>query len=184
MTNCNAWAIILSAMRRALGAKKRQPRNSYISRESHSKVKASDSTNFYNQTFNSRAVVFEVYLGKAGNITEAPPVADEARRCWRKTRSIAPAPRAIGDYVLRGLNGLRSKTHEPVLFERSEFTGEYAELPTESCKLCDAARRCRGFGVKPRVCFSFAGVFFQTKRKCRNAGSAYRLIMVGREGRV
>ena len=65
------------------------------------------------------------------NITEAPPVADEARRCWRKTRSIAPAPRAIGDYVLRGLNGLQSKTHEFVLFERSEFTGECAELPTE-----------------------------------------------------
>ena len=36
-----------------------------------------------------------------GNVAEAPPVADEARRCWRKTRSIAPAPRAIGDYVLR-----------------------------------------------------------------------------------
>ena len=105
----------------------------------------SDSTNFYNQTFNSRAVVFEVYLGKAGNITEAPPVADEARRCWRKTRSIAPAPRAIGDYVLRGLNGLRSKTHEPVLFERSEFTGECAELPTESRELCTAAWRCRGY---------------------------------------
>ena len=104
--------------------------------------------------------MFEVYLGKAGNITEAPPVADEARRCWRKTRSIAPAPRAIGDYVLRGLNGLRSKTHEPVLFERSEFTGECAELPTESCKLCAAARRCRGLGVKPRGCFSFAGIFF------------------------
>ena len=85
--------------------------------------------------------MFEVYLGKAGNITEAPPVADEARRCWRKTRSIAPAPRAIGDYVLRGLNGLRSKTHEPVLFERSEFTGECADLPIESCKLCAAARR-------------------------------------------
>ena len=51
-------------------------------------------------------------LREVGNITEAPPVADEARRCWRKTRSIAPAPRAIGDYVLRGLNGLRSKTHE------------------------------------------------------------------------
>ena len=31
-----------------------------------------------------------------------------------------------------------SKTHEPVLFERSEFTGECAELPTESCKLCAA----------------------------------------------
>ena len=46
----------------------------------------------------------------AGNVAEAPPVADKARRCWRKTRSIAPAPRAIGDYVLRGLcGGLQSK---------------------------------------------------------------------------
>ena len=71
-----------------------------------------------------------------------PPVADEARRCWRKTRSIAPAPRAIGDYVLRGLNGLRSKTHEPVLFERSEFTGECAEQLIESRRLSAAARRC------------------------------------------
>ena len=82
-------------------------------------------------------------LERVCNITEAPPVADEARRCWRKTRSIAPAPRAIGDYVLRGLNGLRSKTHEPVLFERSEFTGECAELPTESRELCTATRCCR-----------------------------------------
>ena len=40
-------------------------------------------------------------LERVCNITEAPPVADKARRCWRKTRSIAPAPRAIGDYVLR-----------------------------------------------------------------------------------
>ena len=86
-------------------------------------------------------MVFEVYLEKAGNITEAPPVADEARRCWRKTRSIAPAPRAIGDYVLRGLNGLQSKTHESVLFERSEFTGECAEQLIESRELCTAARR-------------------------------------------
>ena len=65
--------------------------------------------------------MFESFLRGAGNITEAPPVADEARQCWRKTRSIAPALRAIGDYVLRGLDGLRSKTHEPVLFERSAF---------------------------------------------------------------
>ena len=56
-------------------------------------------------------------LREAGNITEAPSVADEARRCWRKTRSIAPASRAIGDYVLRGLNGLRSKTHEHALVQ-------------------------------------------------------------------
>ncbi len=139
---------------------------------------------FYNQAFNSRAAVFESFLRGAGNITEAPPVADEARRCWRKTRSIAPAPRAIGDYVLRGLNGLRSKTHEPVLFERSEFTGECAELSIESRKLSTAARRCRGFGVKPpSLPFLCRRFFSQTEKKCRNAGSVYHLIMVGREGR-
>ena len=109
-------------------------------------------------------------------------MADEARRCWRKTRSIAPAPRAIGDYVLRGLNGLQSKTHESVLFERSEFTGECAELPTESRELCTAARRCRGLGVKPRVCLFFAGVSFLRQKKCRNAGSVKSLIIVGHEG--
>ena len=55
----------------------------------------------------------------------------------------------------------------PVLFERSEFTGECAELPTESRELCTAARRCRGLGVKPRVCLFFAGVSFL--RQKRNA---------------
>ena len=45
----------------------------------HSKVKACDSANFYNQTFNSHAAVVEDSLRGAGNITEAPPVADEAR---------------------------------------------------------------------------------------------------------
>ena len=140
---------------------------------------------FYNQAFNSRAAVFESFLRGAGNITEAPPVADEARRCWRKTRSIAPAPRAIGDYVLRGLDGLRSKMHEPVLFERSAFACECAEQLTESRKLCTAARRCRGSrGIPPVLLFFCRRFLFQTKRKCRNAGSAYRLIMVGREGRV
>ena len=94
------------------------------------KGKASDFINLEEQASNSRAAV-ERLSENAGNVAEAPPVADKARRCWRKTRSIAPAPRAIGDYVLRGLNGLRSKPHEPVLFERSEFTGECAEPPTE-----------------------------------------------------
>ena len=127
--------------------------------------------------------MFEVYLGKAGNITEAPPVADEARRCWRKTRSIAPAPRAIGDYVLRGLNGLRSKTHEPVLLERSEFTGECAELLTESRELGTAARRCGGTGgISPVLLFFCRRFLFQIKRKCRNAESVKSLIIVGREG--
>ena len=138
---------------------------------------------FYNQAFNSRAAVFESFLRGAGNITEAPPVADEARRCWRKTRSIAPAPRAIGDYVLRGLNGLRSKTHEPVLFERSEFTGECAELLIESRELYTAARRCGGTGGIPPVLLFFCRRFlFQIKRKCRNAESVKSLIIVGREG--
>ena len=49
----------------------------------------------------------------AGNVAEAPPVADKARRCWRKTRSIAPAPRAIGDYVLRGLCGVLLRKPSP-----------------------------------------------------------------------
>ena len=126
--------------------------------------------------------MFEVYLGKAGNITEAPPVADEARRCWRKTRSIAPAPRAIGDYVLRGLNGLRSKTHEPVLLERSEFTGECAELLTESRELGTAARHSQEYrGYSP--CFAFLlQAFSFSNKKCRNAESVKSLIIVGREG--
>ena len=56
---------------------------------------------------------------------------------------------------------MRSKPHEPVLFERSEFTGECAELPTEQYKLCTAVRRSRGYrGGFPLFCFSFAGVFF------------------------
>ena len=138
---------------------------------------------FCNQAFNSRAAVFESFLRGAGNITEAPPVADEARRCWRKTRSIAPAPRAIGDYVLRGLDGLRSKMHEPVLFERSAFTCECAEQLTESRKLCTAARRCRGYrGIPPVLLFFCRRFLFQIKRKCRNAGSVKYLIIVGREG--
>ena len=37
----------------------------FVYRSIHSKVKARDSTNFYNQAFNSRAAVFEVCLGKA-----------------------------------------------------------------------------------------------------------------------
>ena len=57
---------------------------------------------------------------------------------------------------------MRSKTHEPVLFERSEFTGECAEQLIESRELYTAARRCGGgyLGGFPLFCFSFAGVFF------------------------
>ena len=45
----------------------------FVYRSSHSKVKTSDSNNFCNQASNSRAAVSEIYLGKAGNITEVPP---------------------------------------------------------------------------------------------------------------
>ena len=55
---------------------------------------------------------------------------------------------------------MRSKTHEPVLLERSEFTGECAEQLIESRELYTAARRCGGTGGIPLFCFSFAGVFF------------------------
>ena len=45
---------------------------------------------------------------------------------------------------------MRSKTHEPVLFERSEFTGECAEQLIESRKLGTAARRCGCRGAARR----------------------------------
>ena len=81
-------------------------------------------------------------------------------------------------------NGLRSKTHEPVLFERSEFTGECAEPLTESRGLCTAARRCGCRAGTARLLFFCRRFLFQIKRKCRNAGSIKILIIGGREGRV
>jgi len=71
----------------------------------------------------------------------------------------------------------RSKGDRRLCFERAErlakqdarahtrsssgaFVGECAEQLTESRRISTAARRSRGLGVKPRVCFSFAGVFF------------------------
>ena len=99
-------------------------------------------------------------LERVCNITEAPPVADEARRCWRKTRSIAPAPRAIGDYVLRGLNGLRSKTHEHALVQAPARLR--ANVPSNQLRAASLVLRRGVAGVERErlVCFSFAGVFF------------------------
>ena len=139
---------------------------------------------FYNQAFNSRAAVFESFLRGVGNITEAPPVADEARRCWRKTRSIAPAPRAIGDYVLRGLNGLRSKTHEPALVQAPARLR--ANVPSYRLRAASYVPRhgvAGSRGETPSLPFLCRRFFSQTEKKCRNAGSVYHLIMVGREGR-
>ena len=79
---------------------------------------------------------------------------------------------------------MRSKTHEPVLFERSEFTGECAELPTENRELSVAARRCRGVqGDSPCFAFLLQAFSFSNKKKMPKRGEFKSLIMVGREGR-
>ena len=44
---------------------------------------------------------------------------------------------------------MHSKTHEPVLFERSEFACECAERLIESRELSTAVRRSRGLGAQP-----------------------------------
>ena len=67
-------------------------------------------------------------------------------------------------------NGLRSKTHEPVLFERSEFTGECAEQPTENHKLSTAARRCGVSGRSPEFAFLLQAFSFSNKKKMPKRG--------------
>ena len=108
---------------------------------------------------------------QAGNITEAPLVADEARRCWRKTRSIAPAPRAIGDYVLRGLNGLLCKPHEPALVQAPARLR--ANVP--SCLLSSTSyvlrRGVRGVsGRSPEFAFLLQAFSFSNKKKMPKRG--------------
>ena len=121
---------------------------------------------FNYQIFNSHTAVFDSFLRGAGNITEAPPVADEARRCWRKTRSIAPAPRAIGDYVLRGLNGVLCTPHEPALVQAPARLR--ANVP--SCLLSSTSyvlrRGVRGVsGRSPEFAFLLQAFSFSNKKK-------------------
>ena len=146
-------------------------------------AKTSGSVKIENQVFNSRVAVFESSLRGAGNITEAPPVADEARRCWRKTRSIAPAPRAIGDYVLRGLNGLRSKTHEPALVQAPARLR--ANVPSNRLRAASYVLRRGVAGVSgrsPEFAFLLQAFSFSNKKKMPKRGKCKSLIMVGREG--
>ena len=110
-------------------------------------------------------------LERVCNITEAPPVADEARRCWRKTRSIAPAPRAIGDYVLRGLNGLRSKTHEPALVQAPARL--QANVPSYRLRAASYVLRrgVRGVsGRSPEFAFLLQAFSFSNKKKMPKRG--------------
>ena len=128
--------------------------------------------------------MFESFLRGAGNITEAPPVADEARRCWRKTRSIAPAPRAIGDYVLRGLNRLAKQDARARIVWTKRVYGRMCWAADWEPRAVYCGSALRGYrGDSPLFCFSFARRFlFQIKRKCRNAESVKSLIIAGREG--
>ena len=66
---------------------------------------------------------------------------------------------------------MRSKTHEPVLLERSEFTGECAELLTESRELGTAARLRGGYrGDSPCFAFLLQAFSFSNKKKMPKRG--------------
>ena len=115
----------------------------------HSKVKACDLANFYNQTFNSHAAVFESFLREARE-----RLAKQDARA--RTRSSSDA-----------------------------FAGECAEQLIESRKPGTAVWRSRGYrGIPPVLLFFCRRFLFQIKRKRRNAGSVYHLIIVRSEGRV
>ena len=66
---------------------------------------------------------------------------------------------------------MRSKTHEPVLLEQSEFTGECAELLTESRELGTAARLRGGTGGdSPCFAFLLQAFSFSNKKKMPKRG--------------
>ena len=63
------------------------------------------------------------------------------------------------------------------------FAGECAEQLIESRERCTSARRCGCRAGTARLLFFCRRFLFLIKRKCRNAGSIYCLIMVCSEGR-
>ena len=63
------------------------------------------------------------------------------------------------------------------------FARECAEQLIESRKLSTAARRCGCRAGTARLLFFCRRFLFQIKRKCRNAGSIYHLIIVHSEGK-
>ena len=64
------------------------------------------------------------------------------------------------------------------------FARECAEQLIESRELCTAAWRCGCRAGTARLLFFCRRFLFQIKRKCRNAGSVYHLIVVRRKDRV
>ena len=75
---------------------------------------------------------------------------------------------------------MRSKTHEPVLLEQSEFTGECAELLTESRELSTAARHSRGYrGDSPCFAFLLQAFSFSNKKKMLKRGKCEKFDYIG-----
>ena len=95
-----------------------------------------------------------------GNVAEAPPVADEARRCWRKTRSITPAPRAIGDYVLRGLCGGLLRKPSP---RSSQIASTTVARLLETCSSGFIKSLALPFGKCPHPFFRVLRIFKSRK---------------------
>ena len=105
---------------------------------------------FNYQIFNSHTAVFDCFLRGAGNITEAPPVADEARRMLAKNKE--HSARSKGDRRLCFERAERLAKQDARARTRSSsgaFARECAEQLIESLELSTAARRSRGLGAQP-----------------------------------
>ena len=80
-------------------------------------------------------------------------------------------------------NGLRSKTHEPALVQAPARLR--ANVPSYRLRAASYVLRHGVVGSRgetPSLPFLCRRFFSQTEKKCRNAGSIYCLIIVGREG--
>ena len=145
----------------------------------------SDPPDFYNQAFNSRAVVFDKPTERSGqhHRSAAGGGLSEAMLAKNKEHSA----RSKGDRRLCFERAERLAKQDARARTRSSsgaFARECAEQLIESRKLSTAARRCGCRAGTARLLFFCRRFLFQTKRKCRSAGSIYLLIIVRREDRV
>ena len=97
----------------------------------------------------------------------------------------APRPRQRRAAVFKSSferrgDGLRSKTHEPVLFEWKRV---YRRMCRASRKLYTAAWRCGVSGRSPEFAFLLQAFTFLNKKKMLKCGKYKSLIVVGRDGR-
>ena len=79
----------------------------------------------------------------------------------------------MGDYVLRGLNGLRSKTYEHAFVQAPARLR--ANVPSNQSRVASYVLRRGVAGVEREqlVCFSFAGVFFFKQKENAEAREVY-----------